>query len=92
MTGGRSPRRKGDSREREFAAAIGGQRVPLSGAQEGYPGDVKALGLTWQVKARANGFRTLHAALDSADALALKADRLPWLVVLPLDRFREMVK
>lgn len=65
--------------------------MPLSGAQEGYPGDVTALGLVWQVKSRADGFKSLYAWLDGADALALRADRREWLVVLPLSRFMEAV-
>ena len=77
---------KGTRREREFAALVGGTRVPLSGAAGGdYAGDVRALGLLWECKARADGFKQLHAWLDGRDALALKADRRPWLVVLPLD-------
>ncbi len=66
--------------------------MPLSGAAGGdYSGDVKALGLCWQVKSRANGWRTLYAALEGHDALAVKADRKVWLVVVPLDTFTELL-
>jgi hypothetical protein len=40
-----------------------------------------------QCKARADGWRTLYANLGDADALAVRAERRPWLVVLPLERF-----
>jgi hypothetical protein len=42
----------------------------------------------WRVecKARAEGWRTLYAYLEGANVLALRADRRPWLAVLPLDR------
>jgi hypothetical protein len=43
-----------------------------AGAMNGYKGDVVALGLTWQVKALASGYRTLYAALDGHDALSLR--------------------
>ncbi|WP_435868554.1 hypothetical protein [Bacillus mycoides] len=38
---GKSQRDKGMRREREFASLIGGARVPLSGAMDGYSNDVK---------------------------------------------------
>lgn len=92
MTGGRAPRRKGDRAEREFARLVGGRRVPLSGAAGGdYAGDVRALGLRWEVKRRAAGWQTLYGYLEGADALALRADRRGWLVVMDLDRFLKLV-
>lgn len=87
---GKSQRDKGMRREREFASLIGGSRVPLSGAMDGY------LGLEWEVKARKEGFKTLYNWLEDEreqpDALAIKVDRKPWLVVMPLDTFLKMVK
>ena len=88
MSGGRAPKRKGYEGEREFAALIGGKRVPLSGALPDMPGDVIGLGLTWQVKRRRDAFRQLYAWLEKADALALRADNKGWLIVLPLETFR----
>lgn len=92
---GRKSRNKGQRREREFAKAIDGIRIPLSGAQDGFGNDVQGLGLKWEVKARKNGFQTLYKWLEDErekpDALALKADRKQWLVVLPLDRFLELM-
>lgn len=93
MSGGRRPYRKGVRAERELARRLGGERVPLSGAAGGrYAGDVVALGLTWQVKVEADGWRRLYRWLEAADALALKADRRPWLVVLPLETFLRLVE
>lgn len=92
MSGGRRPYDKGRRLERELAALLGGQRVPLSGAAGGvYAGDVKAWGLTWEVKARRDGFRQLYRWLDGKDALAVKADRRPWLVILPLATFQRLI-
>lgn len=89
---GRSERRKGVEAEREFAKLIGGERVPLSGAAGGnYTGDVIGLGLRWECKRRRNGFKQLYDWLDGADALAVRADRKPWLVVMPLERLLELI-
>lgn len=89
---GRSERRKGADAEREFARLIGGERVPLSGAAGGsYTGDVIGLGLRWECKRRRNGFKQLYDWLDGADALAVRADRRPWLVVMPLERLLELI-
>jgi len=90
---GRRSKRKGSRVEREFAKLIGGERVPLSGAAGGsYTGDVKGLGLLWECKARKDGFKQLYKWLDSdVDALAIKADRKEWLVVLPLEKFLELL-
>ncbi|PAE90922.1 hypothetical protein [Shouchella clausii] len=91
---GKSQRDKGQRREREFAKLIGGMRVPLSGAQEGYKNDVIGMGLEWEVKARKSGFKTIYDWLEDEreqpDALALKADNKPWLVVMTLDKFKEI--
>lgn len=87
MSGGARPRQKGSDAERAFAQAIGGQRVPLSGAAKGYPGDVKALGLVWEVKQRRNGvgWRQISEWLKGKDALALHQPYKGWLVVLSLE-------
>lgn len=89
---GRSQRDKGARAEREFARLIGGEKVPLSGAVGGrFAGDVVGLGMTWEVKRRANGFRELYKWLEGKDALAVRADRREWLVVIPLERFLELI-
>ncbi len=93
---GKSQRDKGARREREFADLIGGRRTPLSGAVEGFPNDVEGMGLSWEVKARKNGFKTLYEWIEdereAPDALALKADRKQWLVVLTLEQFQKLMK
>ena len=92
---GKSQRDKGARREREFAKLIGGSRVPLSGAMDGYSNDVKGLGLEWEVKARKSGFKTLYDWIEdkreNPDAVALKVDNKPWLVCMTLDKFLEVV-
>lgn len=89
---GKRSRDKGARAEREFAKLISGERVPLSGAAGGqFTGDVVGLGLRWECKRRANGFRQLYGWLENADALAVRADRREWLVVMPLERFLQMV-
>ena len=86
---GKKSRNKGQRREREFAKLIEGRRIPLSGAQKGFENDVEGLGIRWEVKARKNGFQTLYKWLEDErekpDALALKADRKPWLVVMEVE-------
>lgn len=95
---GRSQKQKGNRREREFAKLIGGMRIPLSGAAkhlgQDHTGDVDGLGLRFEVKARKEGFKTLYKWLeqDGVDALALKADRKEWLVVIPAERLMELIK
>lgn len=94
---GRSQKQKGNRREREFARLINGTRIPLSGAAkhagQEHTGDVDGLGLRWEVKARKDGFKTIYKWLeqDGVDALALKADRKEWLVVLPIGKLMELI-
>lgn len=90
---GRKSKQKGSRAELDFAKRIGGEKVPLSGAAGGsYTGDVKGLGLTWECKVRKDGFKQLYTWLGDNDALAVKADRKQWLVVVPINRFLEMIK
>jgi hypothetical protein len=86
---GKASRDKGNRRELEFAHLVGGVRVPLSGAHGGTFGEDVLLPNGWraQVKSRAEGFKTLYAALGEADVLALKADRKPWLIVMTGEQF-----
>jgi hypothetical protein len=93
MAGGKSPRRKGDSGEREFARLVGGRRVPLSGSAGGtYSGDVDWPGVgRGEVKRRKDGFKQLYAWLEGRDFLALRSDRQGWLVVLPLAKALELI-
>lgn len=91
---GKSQRDKGQRREREFAKLVGGHRVPLSGAQEGYSNDVIGLGLEWEVKSRKSGFKTLYDWVlderENPDAVAIKVDNKPWLVCMTLDQFMKI--
>jgi len=90
---GNYPRRKGIKAEREFCRLTGAQRVPLSGAAGGeYSGDARWLGLLWQIKREKNSWRTLYRVLETHDALAVRADRKPWLVVMPLSTFQELLE
>ena len=104
---GKPSRDKGARREREIVAkhlGIGchAEKVPLSGGAR-YQGngadvDVYARGkdaapFRCEVKARASGegFTTLERWLGDNDALFLVRDRATPLVVLPWDRWAELV-
>jgi Holliday junction resolvase len=94
MTGGKSPRRKGDRAERAIVKFLqdrgfAAERVPLSGAAGGsYLGDITIPVLNVdrvaKVKCRADGFRELYKWLEARDLLIVRADRKEPLVVLPL--------
>jgi len=98
---GKMQRDKGNRFERAIvnifkANDIFAQRVPLSGMTEYAKGDVEAdiRGQTWrlELKVRGEGFKSLYAWLVGNDALVVKADRQPALVVIELDKFIELVK
>lgn len=99
-------RDKGARRERELVAAhreigVKAERVPLSGAVGGrFSGDVdiyvhgpEAAPWVTEAKARANGagFKQIRDWLGDNDALFLKEDRQPLLVVLPWERWAELI-
>jgi Holliday junction resolvase len=92
---GKSQRDKGARLEREFAKHIQGVRIPLSGAAGGkFANDVEGMGLKWEVKGRKDGFKQLYGWLEGEgkpNALAIKADRKEWLVVIPLSTFKELM-
>lgn len=91
---GKANRRKGQRVEREVAKLTGGQRVPLSGALRGSLSNDVALpdGLSVEVKARANGWIELYRwvldDVEKPDAVFLKADNKPFLVVQTYDRWQ----
>ncbi|MFO7325979.1 MAG: hypothetical protein DIU62_009705 [Pseudomonadota bacterium] len=90
--GGAAPYRKGRKAEQEFCRLTGAERVPLSGAAGGeHSGDAKWLGLLWQIKREKDSWRTLYRVLETHDALAVRADRKPWLVILPLATFQRLI-
>jgi len=66
-------------------------RVPLSGISAGFKSDVEVrIGsqrLRFESKVRAKEFGLLYRWLTGSDALVVKADRKPMLVVLPLEKF-----
>lgn len=90
---GRAAKRKGNAGEREIAKLLGGQRVPLSGAAGGeFAGDVIVPGLgVGEVKRRRDGFKQIYQWLGDNAFLAIRADRRPWLVVLPLDQLLRLM-
>lgn len=85
-------KRKGGRFELQFAKEINGTKTPLSGALGGeLRGDVIGPdGTIWECKARADGFKQLYKWLEKRDGLALKADRKPILVVMTLERYKEV--
>ena len=90
---GLKSRTKGLRAERAVAHLLGGERVPLSGAAGGqFTGDVVLpTGLRVECKVRARGFKQIYGWLEGNDVLAIKADRRPWLAVLPLETLRELL-
>lgn len=90
---GKSQRDKGARVEREIAKLLDGERVPLSGATSYAKGDVEAYGMTFEVKARKDGFKQIYGWLDGedVDALVIKADRKQPLVVLPISSFKNIM-
>ena len=94
MSGGRSPRQKGNRAERALVrylqdAGFAAERIPLSGSAGGkFAGDlsVPLLGIDRRVesKVRRDGFRELYRWLTDRDLLIIRADRLEPLVVIPL--------
>jgi hypothetical protein len=67
-------------------------RVPLSGAVEGFEGDLLLEGKKIEVKARHDGFKELYKWIEGKDLLALKADRRDFLMVMRLDDFVKLMK
>jgi Holliday junction resolvase len=95
MSGGRSPRQKGNRAERALVKylqdrGLAAERVPLSGSAGGrYCGDltIPILGIDrcCEVKVRGAGFAQLYTWLTDRDLLIVRADRSPPLVIIPLE-------
>ena len=92
-----SQKRKGYRIEHQLVVllkqnGINAKRVPLSGAQKDFSGDViindEMIG---EVKARRSSFKSLYKWLTDRDVLFVKADRKPFLVVMPLEVFIKLV-
>lgn len=96
---GRASRDKGMRGEREFAELVGGNRIPLSGAQKGFENDVLVstpIGtIRAEVKRRKSGFSTLYGWLEDErerpDIVAFRADRKPWIVAMPVETFLKLI-
>jgi Holliday junction resolvase len=94
MTGGRSPRQKGNRVERAIVrllqdAGFAAERIRLSGSAGGsFAGDITIpllnVDRTAEVKARATGFQQIYRWLDGNDLLIVKADRAEPIVIIPL--------
>ena len=93
---GRASRRKGQRVERELAKLSGGQRIPLSGALRGNLSNDVALpldlgSLKVEVKARADSWKEIYRWIlddvEKPEALILKADHKPFLVVQTYDQW-----
>jgi len=100
--GGKPSRDKGARFERQVVhtlsdAGIQAERVPLSGAAHGsFGGDVRCdlpghEAALLECKKRARGFKQIYGWLDENTGLVIGADRLPPLIVLPLDTFLSML-
>jgi hypothetical protein len=93
---GKASRDKGNRFERELVnrlrtAGHDAYRIPLSGAQRGFNGDLVIRSLPDQpkleCKSRANGFQKLYQWLVGVKYLALKADREETLITMRYDDF-----
>jgi hypothetical protein len=94
---GKMQRDKGARGEREFAKLIGGKRVPLSGAMDGFSNDV-LLPNGWgvEVKRRKSGFTQLYGWIEDErekpDVVALRTDNKQWIVCMTIEKFKELMK
>lgn len=105
VVSGKASRDKGGRREREMVAklnqlpGVSANRVPLSGAMQGYKGDLRvfvdSLGRPLQVevkaRAKAAGWTSVKQWLGENDLLLLVEDRTDPLVVLPWSLFEALV-
>ncbi len=96
---GATSRRKGVRAEQTVvnilkAAGLDARRVPLSGAAEGYPGDVKVMKggeeLTLEVKIGSSVPLTPYRWLGDNHAVVMRRDGCQWLVVMPLASWVEV--
>ena len=68
------------------------KRVPLSGAAEGFKGDIILHGLVGEAKLRATGFRTIYTWLADNDFLTIRNDKSERLYVIREDRGIALLK
>lgn len=97
---GKAPRQKGTRFERELVEALrsvglDALRVPLSGAQQGFNGDVILNTSSGQdkfeCKVRRSGFRQVYEYLTGVTYLAFKQDRNEPLVAMRLSTFLRLL-
>lgn len=95
---GKKSKVKGYTGENEFAHLTNGKRVPLSGALGGELSNDVILpnGLKVEVKRRKEMEKTLYSWLlderEKPDAVAFRADRMPWVVCMTLDKFLKLIE
>lgn len=97
---GKAQRDKGARFERECvstfrAYGLTADRIPLSGAAEGFKGDIRLIdhnetALRVECKKRAAGQKQIREWIEDSDLLVLGADRQEALVVLRLKDFCEL--
>ena len=68
------------------------KRVPLSGAAEGFKGDIILHGLVGEAKLRATGFRTIYQWLGDNDFLTLRGDNERRLYVIDETLWLKLLK
>ena len=101
--GGRSPKRKGSSFEREVVhllqdQGLAAERVPLSGAVKHPKFDhditvpVRGVDRRIEAKRRARAFGTIDTMLGSNFALICRDDRSRPLVVMTIETFAELAR
>lgn len=93
----RMQRDKGNRVEREIVKylkenGLQAKRVPLSGAADGFKGDILIGNLKAEVKARKDGFKQIYNWLEDNDVLFLKANRKKVLAVIDIDFFIKLLK
>lgn len=84
MSGGKSPKKKGDAFERSVIKLLGGERTfwqPERGDKRGDIYTVPYLG-QGECKIRKAGFKQIYDWLANNDFLAIRADRKPALVII----------
>ena len=96
---GRSSKRKGGRVERLGVAMLSeigeAARIPLSGAIEGWKGDISInIGdkrFVAEVKGRKNGWKQIDKWIAEHDMLLLKPDRQPFYIIFTEASFKEFV-
>lgn len=90
-------RRKGQREEQAVVSlhkreGFEAKRVPLSGAADGFKGDVIVHGLTGESKLRAAGFKQIYSWLGDNDFLTLRHDNAERLYVVPESLWLRLLK